>query len=314
MIMNSKTLSDALNGGASASFTAFLTQPLQVIRTSMIVIYKEGKVSKMKDIYSRILKEEGYKGFYRGLVPSLLKTTIGSAIYFATLERIKDIFHKKHIEDRLKNKDQKYKHNFVNFTSAAVARFIQTTLINPIYVIKTRYEVVGFKSYNSIMDAIIKIKRDEGYKAYFYGLRQTLAKDVPSSAVFYSLYEFFKRVYSHYFGIKNLQILATSSSLTTNIILIFLTNPFDVLRTRLQFQHFSQNSQHKYKGIISGIYHISKEEGYRGLCVGIVPRFMKKAISSIIVWTSYETLKLQSQKKRDLLMQDNQKADFRLKD
>jgi hypothetical protein len=62
MIMNSKTLSDAFNGGASASFTAFVTQPLQVIRTSMIVIYKDGKVSKLRNIYCRILKGVGFKG------------------------------------------------------------------------------------------------------------------------------------------------------------------------------------------------------------------------------------------------------------
>jgi len=314
MIMNSKTLSDAINGGLSASLTAFVTQPLQVIRTSMIVIYKEGKVSRMRDIYSKILKDEGMKGFYRGLVPSLLKTTIGSAIYFACLERCKDFFHNKHIEDKLKNRNKRFKQNFVNFTSAAIARIVQTILINPIYVVKTRYEVVGFKSYNSIIDAFIKIKRDEGYGAYFHGLRQTLVKDVPSSAVFYLLYEFFKRTYTHYFDINNLQFLASLSSLTTNIILIFLTNPFDVLRARLQFQHFSQNAHHKYKGIVSGIYHLAVEEGVRGLCVGVIPRFIKKAISSIIVWTSYETLKLKSQKQRDLFMQNNKKSDFSLKD
>ena len=43
MILNSKLLSDALNRGVSGSFTTFVTQPLQVIRTSMNVIYKEGK-------------------------------------------------------------------------------------------------------------------------------------------------------------------------------------------------------------------------------------------------------------------------------
>ena len=60
MILNSKLMSDALNGGVSASFTAFVTQPLQVIRTSMIVIFNVGKVSKMHDIY--ILKFSNEKG------------------------------------------------------------------------------------------------------------------------------------------------------------------------------------------------------------------------------------------------------------
>jgi hypothetical protein len=308
-MQNSKTFSDIKNGAISGSFTVFITQPLQVIRTNIMIVFKNQKKLGMVEVFKKITTEEGVKGFYRGIVPSLLKTTIGSAIYFGCLEYNKDMFHKYHLEEKIKNPnfDIKSKHNMVNFISAAIARTIQTTLINPILVIKTRYEVVGFNSYNSIFDAIVKIKQQEGWRAYFYGLKQTLVKDVPSSAVFYSLYEFFKRTYSYYFGITNLQLLATSSSLTTNIIIIFLTNPFDVIRTRIQFLHFSQNSNHNYNGIISGMYKILKDEGVRGLCAGIIPRFMKKAIASTLVWSSYETLKLKAQKKRELLEENGKK-------
>ena len=297
-MLNSKTFSDISNGALSSSFTTFVTQPLQVIRTSMMVTYKDNKVSSMTDVFKRISKDEGVKGFYRGFYPALLKTVMGSAIYFGVLEQTKDSLKKHHIEDKL-GKESRTKHNLINFTSAGFARLIQTTLVNPILVIRTRFEVVGFNSYTSITDALVKIKKEEGFKGYFKGLKQSIIKDVPASAVFYSLYELFKRIYSSTLHIDHLQVLAFMSSLTTNIILTTLTNPLDVIRARLQYVHYSKNTNHEYTGILSGIMKIGREEGIRGLCVGVVPRFMKKAIASTIVWTSYETLKLRSQKKRE---------------
>jgi hypothetical protein len=294
-MINSKTFSDVTNGAVSGSLTTFITQPLQVIRTSMMVTYKEGKVSSMQHIFRLILDSEGVKGFYRGFAPSLLKTATGSAIYFGVLELAKDFIHRNHLDSK-KNKLNK---NFINFFSAGFARTIQSTIVNPILIVKTRFEVVGSNAYSSILDALIKIKKEEGWSGYFKGLKQTLWKDVPFSAMFYSIYEFSKYMYSYY--VTNLQIRAMMSSLTANIILILITNPLDVLRARVQYFHLSKNSHHEYGGIVSGILKITREEGLRGLLVGVIPRFMKKAIGSCIVWSSYETLQLRSKNKRELV-------------
>jgi hypothetical protein len=312
-MLNSKTFSDISNGALSSSMTVFITQPLQVIRTSMMVTYKDNKVSSMSDVFKKIKQNEGLKGFYRGFSAALLKTTVGSAIYFGFLEGTKDCLRKHHIEldhtnCEISNPNNAHKHNVINFISSGLARGIQTTLVNPILVVRTRYEVVGFNSYNSILDALIKIKKEEGWRGYLKGLRQTLIKDVPSSAIFYSLYEFFKKLYQNTFHVQHLQLLISMASITTNTILIFLTNPLDVIRARLQYLHYSKNSHHNYTGTISGIVQIAKEEGVRGLCVGIVPRFIKKASASIMLWTTYETLKLRSQKKREVkIFEENEK-------
>jgi hypothetical protein len=45
----------------------------------------------------------------------------------------------------------------INFWASALARTIETTLSNPLYVIKTRLEVLGFKEYRGFTDAISKI-------------------------------------------------------------------------------------------------------------------------------------------------------------
>lgn len=301
------SLSDLLNGGLSGLFTISLMQPFQVIKTSMMIIYNKEKQVKMREMISKIRNEEGFKGFYRGFIPSLIKTVFGSAIYFAVLEFNKkaliSIFHNENKNSNItKNefsdltdeltiiKNNKSKKNFTNFLSSGMARLVQAIAINPILVIKTRYEVIGFNSYGGILDAFRHIHKEEGMRGFYSGLKTNIIKDVPASAVFYSLYEFFK-IELNNFGINNIQIQALISSISASTILIVLTNPLDVIRTRQQFQHFSDNADHHYTGIIQGYRMIYKTEGFRGLFVGMAPRLIKKGIGSILVWTTYESLK-----------------------
>ena len=42
----------------------------------------------------------------------------------------------------------------VNFEASVLARFTQCVLTNPFYVIKTRFEVIGFNEYKSFADAV----------------------------------------------------------------------------------------------------------------------------------------------------------------
>ena len=80
----------------------------------------------------------------------------------------------------------------VYLVSSALARTIQTVLSNPIFVIKTRFEVIGFCEYSSTWDAFKKIYASEGLGGFATGLKVSLIRDVPFSGVFYPIYTFFK--------------------------------------------------------------------------------------------------------------------------
>jgi solute carrier family 25 (mitochondrial aspartate/glutamate transporter), member 12/13 len=69
---------------------------------------------------------------------------------------------------------------------------MQTVLANPITVIKTRLEVVGFSEYSGVVDACKKIYAQEGLPAFFTGIKVSLVRDVPFSGVFYPIYSFFR--------------------------------------------------------------------------------------------------------------------------
>lgn len=145
-----------------------------------------------KEATMLIYEREGVKGYYRGFFPSLLKNTLNSGTYFSTLHYLRVVLHKMNVMSE----------NWVNFYASAIARGFQSTLSNPLIVIKTRLEVLGFSEYSSFIDAVGKIYKMEGYKGFFTGLKVSLIRDVPFSGVFYPIYEFCKRLYASMLGIS----------------------------------------------------------------------------------------------------------------
>jgi len=130
-----------------------------------------------------IYRTEGAKGFMRGLTPSIVKNFLTGGTYFSSLY---------YIEESLKRL------NFltdsqVHFSSACLARTFQSILSNPLIVIKTRLEVVGFNEYNSVFDAFSKIYRLEGIGGFWTGIKVSLIRDVPFSGIFYPIYNFCKK-------------------------------------------------------------------------------------------------------------------------
>jgi len=65
-------------------------------------------------------------------------------------------------------------------------------MLNPLIVIKTRFEVVGFNEYSGISDACKQIYLKEGMGGFFTGLKISLIRDVPFSGIFYPIYSFFR--------------------------------------------------------------------------------------------------------------------------
>ena len=179
----------------------------------------------------------------RGLLPSLIKATTTSGTYFSMLY---------YFEESLKRFDL-MSQSQVHFTSSCMARTVQSIISNPIIIIKTRYEVVGFNEYNSIRDACRKIYVQEGLGGFFTGLKVSLIRDVPFSGIFYPIYNLFKKelliLYEAANGpistsgdrLKALTMISSVASFSANIASCTLTHPIDLIRTRIFFQHYNKD-------------------------------------------------------------------------
>jgi len=184
---------------------------------------------------------EGIKGYYRGMVPGVIKASFSAGLYFGTLA-----VSKKAIQSVSDNE------RFVNSSSSVVARLVQCILTNPFYVVKTRFEVIGFNEYNSVWDACKKVVEKEGYRGFFIGLRVAFLRDLPFSGLYYPMYEESKVLVSAALGHKSLTedsqndtvslvTISAISAMIANVMSCLITHPIDIIRTRILFQFYNKD-------------------------------------------------------------------------
>ena len=149
-----------LKGGLSGLISGSLLQPLQVVKTSMQVKpidatnylhiptqVKNGKpVDKVnlsfREATTLIYRKEGMGGFMRGLALAVYKNFLNAGVYYSIL------FYSETYLKLLGFDNEKQ----VHFLSSSFARSVQSIVSNPLIVIKTRLEVVGFNEYSGIME------------------------------------------------------------------------------------------------------------------------------------------------------------------
>lgn len=232
-----------------------------------------------------IKQREGASGFYRGFTPSVLKSMCSAGIYFFSLNALKTGVFTSLFDSE----------NMVNMWSSAVARLIQTILTNPIILIKTRFEVVGFNEYTSILDAVRKIYRYEGLVGFMNGVQIAIIRDIPFSGIFYPIYEIIKKSLSVILAtqendFQRLMAISMVSAFGANFVGCLCTHPLDIIRTRMLFQHYNKDSIHHYDGLIDGLQKVYRYEGVIGFYRGLTPRLMRKGLGNIIAWSAYEYL------------------------
>lgn len=244
--------------------------------------------------------------FWRGTLPSALRTGFGSAIYFTTLNALRQNVARSNLLRSLSatNKNGVPSHssalpklsNLANLTTGAIARAGAGFLLMPMTIIKVRYES-SLYSYKSILGAGRDIVRTEGLKGFFSGFGATAIRDAPYAGLYVLFYEQSK---------KRLSLLAqkvpvhgelavnmkgsTSASINFGSGVLAagfataITNPFDAIKTRIQLE------PKKYHNMLHAGKKIVREDGFKALFDGLGLRMGRKAISSALAWTVYEEL------------------------
>lgn len=305
-----EAVSRFVKGGASGLLSGALLQPMQVIKTSMQVspqdkakyltktletefIPKNNHVMSLTARQATLLiyRREGFPGFMRGFTPSMLKNTLNAGSYFSML----------YYTETLIRQTGLFKESQIAFMASAFARTIQTVISNPLIIVKTRAEVIGFE-YNGLFNALRQIVVQEGGAGLFTGLKVSLIRDVPFSGIFYPIYNFFKTYFLVLFGLHNgtggegasrafnITLVASLASFTANAVCCTITNPLDLIRTRVYFQHHNRDPTQHYTGISNAIVKIYETDGFTGYFRGLLPRIARKGLGSIIAWSFYEYL------------------------
>lgn len=179
--------------------------------------------------------------------------------------------------------------------SGALAGFISGIVVCPLDVTKTRLQAQGLNGaenpyYKGIIGTMTTIAKDEGVRGLYKGVVPIVLGYFPTWTIYFSVYEFSKRLYPKWF--PNSDFVAHScSAITAGAASTTLTNPIWVVKTRLMLQSNLGPASTHYKGTLDAFRCIWNQEGIRALYRGLVPSLLG-LFHVAIHFPVYEKLKL----------------------
>ncbi|KAG9239455.1 solute carrier family 25 member 38 [Amylocarpus encephaloides] len=295
-------------GLGSGVLSAVLLQPVDLLKTR---VQQSGHGSLLSTIREISKSSTSILSFWRGTLPSALRTGFGSAIYFTSLNALRQNVARSNLLASISVLDKTLVSNhssslpklsnLANLTTGAMARASAGFMLMPMTVIKVRYESNLF-AYNSIAGASRDILGTEGLRGFFAGFGATAIRDAPYAGLYVLFYEQLKKYLSTLSHSVPLPlpndlssipvVMKTSTSASINFgsgilaagLATAITNPFDAIKTRIQLE------PKKYHNILHAAKLMVGGEGVKSLFDGLGLRMGRKAVSSALAWTVYEEL------------------------
>ncbi|XP_011651862.1 probable envelope ADP,ATP carrier protein, chloroplastic isoform X2 [Cucumis sativus] len=169
-----------LAAGACAGMTStFVTYPLDVLRLRMAV---DPGFRTASEIALSMLREEGITSYYSGLGPSLF----GIAPYIAVNFCIFDLVKKSLPEEARRRTETSV---FTALLSASLA----TVMCYPLDTVRRQMQMKG-TPYKTVFDAFAGIWASDGFIGFYRGLLPNFLKNLPSSSIKLTTYDFVKRL------------------------------------------------------------------------------------------------------------------------
>lgn len=329
-LASQKQFASLVAGGIAGSLSATVTCPMEVVKThlqaskggSEVALAAKGPIAVARNI----ARVEGFKGFFRGLVPTLIGILPARATYFWAYSTTKSSLSKKLGNDN----------PIVHVLSAAAAGVTSNTLTNPIWLMKSRVQLQAGASasnplvYRGYGDAMLRIFREEGIGGFFKGLTASYW-GVTEGALHFVVYERIKskliaenkrRIARGDFlragadrpgaaaaaqdpeRLTSIQYLTAAAF--SKLIASAATYPHEVVRLRMREQPKFIGAVPKYRGMIQSLRIIAREEGRKGLYAGMGTHLARVVPNAALMFFTYEVVVKWIEKRQvDLLAKEN---------
>jgi len=248
--------------GASAGLIEVLVMyPLDVVKTRLQLQKGNAKYKSIASTFSVIIKEEGFRNLYRGIISPILAEAPKRAVKFASNEQFKTLF---------PYKDGKPT-NLGASAAGALAGATEAFINCPFEVVKVRMIAPDALSiYRDSFDALFKIIKQEGPFALYKGFEAQLWRNMIWNGAYFGTINFTK---------ENLWTPKTKGSeMGRNFLAGFLAGslatclntPLDVVKSRLQNTRTGKRAM-----AFEALYGLYREEGFRACYKGLAPRLLR---------------------------------------
>jgi len=256
-----------LIGGCSSIVSRTCTSPLELYRLQKQNRFIPGSSLK------HILKNEGVLGFWKGNGVNCMRVFPQYAINYTIYRNVL-----KHME--LENKF----HNI--FASSFLAGSLSMLCIYPLETSRTFLSLQSNKNqYKNFLDIIKKVP----FKNLYGGSMMSIMGFAPWNAISLTTFNIYKDLLHNNYEVQNPNLMKLVCGGFAGMTAISITYPTDLIRRRLQLQHFGCDSVPEYNGIIDCSKKVLKSEGliglYRGLPAAYIKTFPSLAIQMYMIDT-----------------------------
>ncbi|KAF2071904.1 hypothetical protein CYY_006783 [Polysphondylium violaceum] len=180
-----------ISGAAAGVISHTSLFPLEVIRTRLSASHT-GTYTGIIDCGLKTYRaENSFRPFYRGLVASIVSTIPHSGINMMVYETLKHRI--------IKMSDNPYPPAAYLMGCASISSVCGQLVGYPFHVIKARLITQGTpvnpEIYNGVIHGLKTIVKKEGFKGLYRGIVPNFMKSIPSHAVTFGVYEFFKKTF-----------------------------------------------------------------------------------------------------------------------
>ncbi|KAK6581576.1 hypothetical protein PZA11_006267 [Diplocarpon coronariae] len=287
-------------GSLAGAFGAFMVYPIDLVKTRM-QNQRSSRVGQLLyknslDCARKVIKNEGFKGLYSGVLPQLVGVAPEKAIKLTVNDLVRGHFSGEDGSIRIP-------HEILAGGSAGACQVVH--LHQPP---RDRQDPApgagrgGQERRRRPRRSAMWIVRNLGLVGLYKGASACLLRDVPFSAIYFPTYNHLKR---DYFGESPTKSLGILQLLTAGAIAgmpaAYLTTPCDVIKTRLQVE--ARKGESSYTSLRQCAQTVFREEGFKAFFKGGPARILRSSPQFGFTLAGYEVLQgllpLPGSEKRD---------------
>ncbi|KAM8707730.1 hypothetical protein ACLKA7_014807 [Drosophila subpalustris] len=263
-------------GGVASTSVACVVAPFDLIKTHMQI---QKRKKGMLNTARKVIKLRGYIGFYDGFAAAATRQMCSTSLRFTLYEVGKTM-------DVMENS------LIVKVLWAGIAGTLGSVIAIPLDVINIRMQTDmknadhEGRKYRCLSDAMIRIPREEGWKALYNGGYASVLKAAIGTIGQIAVYDQVKGELHNRLSMNDDVRLHFTSSVISAIIDSIITQPFDVLKTLMMNARPGQ-----FPTMLNAVKFMMRF-GFWGPYRGLVPTLVRKVPATIMMYTIYEQLRL----------------------
>eukprot|EP01027_Heterolobosea_sp_BB2_P012320 GEZU01017865.1.p1 GENE.GEZU01017865.1~~GEZU01017865.1.p1 ORF type:complete len:201 (-),score=12.84 GEZU01017865.1:8-610(-) len=138
------------------------------------------------DLGAHIYKTRGITALFQGTVPTIIRESPGTMVYFAAYESVKNIIAKAKGISKEQLSPQDY------MLSGGIGGVAFWALFYPVDTVKTKIQTdpADNRQYKGVLDAAMKLYRTVGLKGFYKGFVPCMCRAFPCNAAAFLVFEF----------------------------------------------------------------------------------------------------------------------------